>query len=277
MDATSEQITVIEPERGWKLPDLREIWRNYDLIYFLARRDIVARYRQAVVGTSWALLQPLLLAGVFSVFLGVLAKVPSEEGIPYSLFAVSGMVIWIAFATCLEKGSSITVTSEGLLSKVYFPRFALPISAVIPPTVDFLVGLGVLVAVAAAYGFYPTVALLAAPLAWGLAVLTALGIVLWFSALNVRFRDITLLVPFLTLIGLFVTPIIYPFDLVPESLQALYALNPMVGVLELFRWSLLGTDWPGLLLLIPTATSILLLVSGALYFERAQRDFADYL
>jgi lipopolysaccharide transport system permease protein len=270
-------VRVIEPAGGLRFPDLRELWDHRDLIYYLARRDVVVRYKQAVVGALWAVLQPVMIAAVFSVFLGLLAKVPSQAGIPYPLFALSGMVMWLFFARALEQVSSSTVDSEALISKIYFPRIVIPIAAIFAPAVDFLIGVVVVIAVAAAYGFAPGLTLLGFPLAFALATLTAVGVGLWLSALNVRYRDIRLVVPFALLLGLFMTPITYPFDLVPEHLQALYSLNPMVGVIEAFRWSVLGTDWPGTLLLVPVAMSTVLLVTGALYFQHSERGFADVI
>lgn len=274
----STRISVIEAPRGWGFPDLRELWAHRDLVYFLARRDIVSRYRQAVVGSFWAILQPILLAAVFSVFLGLLQKVPAPEGIPYPLFAVVGMVMWLAFAGSVGTGSESAVSGEALISKIYLPRVVLPIAAVIPSSVDFFLGFIVLVIATIGFGHPPEVLrLLTVPFIWGLASLTALGFVLWFSALNVKYRDIGQVVPFLLLVGLFITPIIYPFEQVPANLQPFYAINPMVGVLQAFRWAMLSTEWPGLLLAIPVTTSIVLLVTGAVYFKRAESNFADYI
>ncbi len=273
----STNVTVIEPQKGWRLPELRAVWENLDLLYFLARRDVVVRYKQAVAGVFWAVLQPLVLAGVFSVFLGLLAKVQSEEGIPYPLFALSGMVMWLAFAGALQNASASTVASENLISKVYFPRILIPIASIMPSAVDFAVGLVVVLVVGLAYGFVPDLRVLAVPLIFLLAAITALGAGLWLSAMNVKYRDVHLLVPLLILIGMFVTPVVYPFSLVPEQLQPIYALNPMGGVLETYRWALLGTDWPGTLILIPVTVGVFSLISGLFYFQRAQRNFADVI
>jgi lipopolysaccharide transport system permease protein len=271
------QVTVIEPPQGWSFPNLREIAAHRDLVYYLARRDVVVRYKQAAVGGFWVVIQPLLLAGVFSLFLGRYAGVPSDPGIPYPLFALTGMVIWLMFATMLDRISQSTISSESLISKIYFPRVVIPIAAVIPPLVDFALTFVVLLLVALAYGVAPGWQILAAPFVVGLAALTALGAGLWLSALNVKYRDVTLVVPFALLVGLFITPILYPFDVVPESVQPLFALNPMVGVIEGFRWSVLGTDFPGALLLVPVLISVVLIVTGALYFQRAQKSFADVI
>lgn len=273
----STQISVVEPAGGIGFPDLRQVWDHRDLIYYLARRDVVVRYKQAFIGALWAVLQPVLFAIVFSVFLGLLAKVPSERGVPYPLFALSGMVMWLFFAKTLEQVSNSTVYSEALISKVYFPRIVIPIAAIAAPGIDFAIGLAVVCIAALFYGFIPGLSLLAILLPIILALMTALGLGLWLSALNVKYRDVRLLVPFSLLLGLFVTPITYPFDLVPDNLQAVYSLNPMVGVLEAFRWCVLGTEWPGTLLLIPVAMSIVLLAGGALYYQRAERGFADVI
>jgi lipopolysaccharide transport system permease protein len=272
------RVTVVEPPRGWSFPSVREIVEHRDLIYYLARRDVVVRYKQASVGALWVLIQPLLLAGVFSLFLGRYGGLQGEPGIPYPLYALTGIVMWLFFAECLGRISQSTVSSEPLISKIYFPRAVIPIAAVIAPVVDFSLTLLVVILVTLAYGITPGVAILAAPLFVALAIAAALGAGLWLSALNVKYRDVTLIVPFLLLVGLFLTPNFYSFDIVPGSLQpVIYALNPMVGVVEGFRWALLGTDFPGPLLAIPVAMSAILIVTGALYYERAQKSFADVI
>ena len=236
---------VLEPPRRWPRPNVREVLKSRDLIYYLARRDVMVRYKQAIVGVIWVIIQPVLLAATFSVFLGLLAKVPSEDGIPYPVFVLSGMVIWLLFAGAVTLISQSTVENEALISKIYFPRMAMPVAALFPPVVDFIVAFFVVLGAALVYGYVPGPELLAAPFAVLLAMTTALGLGLWLAGLNVRYRDVSLLVPFLVLVGLFITPITYGFELVPAYLQPFYALNPMVGVIELFRWSLFGTDWPG--------------------------------
>ncbi len=273
--------TVIKPPRGWPAPSLRELWENRDLIYFLARRDVVVRYKQATVGIFWAVLQPIILAVVFAVFLGALAKVPSEEGVPYPLLVVSGFVMWLAFSNALTAASMSTMMSDGLISKIYFPRIAIPISSVVPAAVDIVLGFVVCVIAGMLYGFFPDWHIIFVPFTWMLALGCALGFGLWIAALNVAYRDFALAIPFLLIVGMFVTPIVYPFELileqVPPSLQMVYALNPMVGVLELFRWSVLGGDWPGRLMLIPIAMCLITLVSGAFYYQRAEPKFADVI
>jgi lipopolysaccharide transport system permease protein len=269
---------VIDPPRGWQAPNLRELWEYRDLAFFLVKRDVSIRYRQTLIGTVWAVVQPLLLAVVFSVFLGHYAKVPSGADVPYPVFALTGMAMWLYFSQAMQFASDSTVNSRELIGKVWFPRMIIPIAAVVPPAIDFVPAFIVALVVQLAYGVVPPVQILLVPFLAVLTLIVALGIGLWLSALNVRYRDIRLVVPFLIMIGLFVTPIVYPFDVVPESVQPIYALNPMVGVLEAYRWMLFpGADWPGWLLAIPLASSAILLVTGAWYFTRAERDFADVI
>ena len=269
---------VITPPKGWQAPNLRELWAYRDLAFFLVKRDVSIRYRQTLIGTVWAILQPLLLAVVFSVFLGHYAKVPSGADVPYPVFALTGMAMWLYFSQAMQFASDSTVASRELIAKVWFPRMIIPISAVLPPAIDFVPAFLVALIVQLAYGVVPPVQIVLVPLLAMLTLVVALGIGLWLSALNVRYRDIRLAVPFVIMIGLFVTPIVYPFDVVPDSVQWIYALNPMVGVLEAYRWMLFPqADWPGALILIPLATAVILLVTGAWYFARAERDFADVI
>lgn len=269
---------VIEPTTGRRFPDLREVWRHRDLLYYLARREVAVRYKQSAIGVFWAILQPLLLAVVFSVFFGLLAKVDSQPGVPYPVFAVSGLVLWLFISTAMSSASESTVANEQLISKVYFPRVVIPMAAVIPPLVDFALAFVVVLGAMLVYGLTPQIQILLMPILVVLALTTALGAALWLSALNVRYRDIHHVVPFLILVGLFISPITYPFDLVPDNLQPLYALNPVVGMLELYRWMLFGSsNWSWFVIVIPVAASLVLLVSGASYFQRAERGFADVI
>jgi homopolymeric O-antigen transport system permease protein len=271
------QTTLIEPPSGWPRPPLGELWRSADLIYFLARRDVAVRYKQTAVGALWAVLQPLLLAGIFTVFLGQLTDVPSG-GTPYALFALAGMVMWLFVANAIARCSESTIASSDLISKVYFPRMAVPVSAVMAPMVDFVAASIVLVVILVAAGEAPTVRILLAPAIFAVAVLVTLGVGLWLSATVVRYRDVSLVVPFLIQVLLFITPILYPLNLVPDGYQALYSLNPLVGVLESFRWAVLpDADAPGLSLLISAGTGVVLLVTGLFYFTRAQARFADVI
>ena len=279
MEAASQttETTVIEPPKGKWWPDFRELWARRELIYYMARRDVSVRYKQAVVGFSWAIVQPLFFAAVFGVFFGLLAKIESPGVIPYPLFAASGMVLWLAFADGLSTCSFSTVLASGLISKIYFPRLVIPIAAVMPAMVDLVVGFVVMIAVSWGFGFEPRPQLLLFPLCLLLTCAITLGAGLWFSALNVKYRDVLIIVPFITLVGLFISPIVYPIDLLPDDLLPLYVLNPVSGVMELWRYMLLPTEFNPLLMLIPLASSALLLVSGAMYFTRAEPGFADVI
>jgi lipopolysaccharide transport system permease protein len=269
---------VITPPKGWQAPNLRELWEYRDLAFFLVKRDVSIRYRQTLIGTVWAILQPLLLAVVFSVFLGHYANVPSGANVPYPVFALTGMTMWLYFSQAMQFASDSTVASRELIAKVWFPRMIIPLAAVLPPAIDFVPAFLVALIVQFAYGIVPPVQILLVPLLIVVTLLVALGAGLWLSALNVRYRDIRLAVPFLIMVGLFVTPIVYPFDSVPESVQPFYAINPLVGVLETFRWMLFpDADWPGVLILIPLATAAILLVTGAWFFARSERTFADVI
>ena len=275
----SSSERVIEAGGKVVLPDLRELWEYRDLAYFLCRRDVSVRYKQTAIGTVWAIVQPIALAIVFSVFLGLLAQVPSRAGIPYPLFALSGMVMWLYFTQALGRTSDSTVSSEELISKVYFPRMVIPLAAVIPPLIEFGIAFIVVIAAMFLYGHPPQWEIVLVPAPVLLALGTALGCGLWLSALHVRYRDVALVVPFLIQVGLFVTPIVYPLSIVPAHLQPLYALNPMVGVLETYRWCLFpghgGPAW--YVVAIPFVASIVLVITGALYFAHSERDFADVI
>jgi lipopolysaccharide transport system permease protein len=276
--ARGVETRVIEPPKGWQWPHLRELWDYRDLAFFLVKRDVSIRYRQTLIGTVWAILQPLLLAVVFSIFLGRFAKVPSGGGVPYPVFALTGMAMWLYFSQAMQFASDSTVGSRELIGKVWFPRLIIPIAAVLPPAIDFVPAFVVALVVQLAYGVVPPWQIVFVPLLAALTLFVALGIGLWLSALNVRYRDVRLAVPFMIMIGLFVTPIVYPFDVVPDAVQPIYALNPMVGVLEAYRWMLFpAADWPGALLLIPLGSAVVLLITGALYFTRAERSFADVI
>jgi lipopolysaccharide transport system permease protein len=279
MEATrAPQQTVIEPPRGWGFPNLRELWEQRDLLYFMSRRDIAVRYKQSVFGVLWALIQPLTFAAVFSLFFGLLVEIKAPQDIPYPLFAASGMVLWVAFADGLQFCSLSMVTSSALISKIYFPRLVIPTAAITPAMLDLIVGFLVMIAVAWGFGYPPDKHLLIFPVVLGLTAAVTLGTGLWFAALNVKYRDIVMVVPFITLVGLFVSPLIYPITEVPVELQPLYAINPMSGILELWRFMLLPTPWPSLsLLLIPVTISIGLLTTGLIYFRRAEPNFADLI
>jgi len=272
---------LIVPSRGWASLQLRELWAYRELLYFLVWRDVKVRYKQTVLGAAWAVLQPLLTMIVFTVFFGRLAKVGSE-GLPYPLFSYAGLLPWIFFAQALAQSSDSLVGSSHLITKVYFPRLIIPVASALAPAVDFGVALVVLLGMMASYGVWPTIHILYFPLLLALAFANALGVGMWLSALHVQYRDVRYMVPFLVQIWLFVTPVIYPGRRVIEYLAArgipawVYGLNPMAGVVEGFRWSLLGTGAaPASLIPASAAVAALLLVSGAFYFRRMERTFAD--
>jgi len=276
--AREPAVTVIEPPKRVSWPDWGELWARRELIYVLARRDVAIRYKQSLIGALWAVIQPLLLAAVFTVFFGVLADIDTGTAVPYPVFAILGMVTWLFFTSALSRVSQSTVGSAALISKVYFPRLVIPVSAVLAPVVDFVIGFVVALAVTLLYGVVPPLQVVLVPLLIPLVLAVVLAFGIWLAALNVKYRDIGNAVPFAILVGLFITPIIYPFSNVPEAYQTLYGLNPMVGVLELMRWMVLpDADFPALLVLITLVESALLLAAGTLYYGRAQRSFADVI
>ena len=270
--------SVIEPPRGgWRLPRLRELWAYRDLLYFLVKRDVAVTYRQAAMGVLWAVIRPAALAVVFSIFLGSLLKAPSE-GVPYPAFVITGLTVWTYFATAVSRASSSTVDNAALIQKVYFPRLLIPLAAVIAPMVDLAVALVVLEVVLFAYGLYPQLDLVILPLVVLITIATAFGAGLWLSALAARYRDVQLLVPFLLQILLFASAVFFPVSLLPDGLQTVYAFNPLVGIMESFRVALLPVgDLSVPYLIFPAVTSVLLIVTGLVYFTRAEQTMADVI
>jgi lipopolysaccharide transport system permease protein len=251
------------------------LWEYRELLYFLTWRDIKVRYKQTVLGAAWAIIQPFFTMIVFSLFFGQLAKIPSD-GIPYPIFSYAALVPWTFFAHGLHQSSNSLVSSANLIKKVYFPRLAIPVSMVCSGVVDFVLAFLVLLGMMLYYGRVPTIHVLWLPLLLLLALVTSLGAGLWLSAMNVQFRDVRYTLPFLTQFWLFATPIAYPSSLLSEPWYTLYGLNPMVGVVEGFRWALLGVDTtPGPMLLASSLAALGLLVSGAYYFRRMEKIFAD--
>ena len=267
---------VIEPAARWPRVDLRELWTYRQLLFFLVWRDLKVRYAQTVLGIGWAVLQPLLSMLVFTVIFGRFAKVPSD-GIPYAVFSLAAVVPWTYFSTAFSTSSNSLVTSANLISKVYFPRLVVPIAPVLAAIVDLLIGFVVLAALMMVYHVAPSpAAIFMVPLLVLLMAITATGVGCWLSALNIQYRDVKHLVPFLSQIWMYASPIVYPVSLVPARLRPFYALNPMVGIVEGFRSVLLQSGpIPWRLLGISAATGTLLLVGGALYFRRTERLFAD--
>jgi len=270
----AEQVTVLRPPRGWARIDFAELWRFRELLFFLVWRDLKVRYRQTAIGAAWAIIQPVMTMIIFSIFFGNLANVPSD-GIPYPIFAYVALLPWQLFASSLAQAASSVVNSAGLMRKVYFPRLIVPISSVMAGAVDFCIAFTVLIALMLFYQIAPTPGVLLLPLFILLALITALGAGLWLSALNVQYRDIRYVVPFLTQFWLFATPVIYPSSLISEPWRMLYSLNPMVGVVEGFRWALLGTEPPGTMIAVSATVAVVVLVLGALYFRRVEEYFAD--
>jgi lipopolysaccharide transport system permease protein len=271
----SSMLVHIAPSRGWRSLGLRELWEYRELLYFFVWRDIKVRYKQTVMGVSWAIIQPLFTMIIFSLFFGRLAQVPSD-GIPYPIFSYAALVPWTFFANALLQGSNSLVSNTNMVKKIYFPRLTMPIAAALAGVVDFMLAFVVLLLMMVFYGFTPTINVLWLPLLLLLAMITALGVSFWFSAMNVQFRDVRYIVPFLTQAWMFATPIAYSSSLLSESWQIVYALNPMVGVVEGFRWALLNTDTaPGAMIFVSSLVAIGLLVSGAFYFRRMEATFAD--
>jgi lipopolysaccharide transport system permease protein len=274
-DTTPPGVTRIRPGTGWRAVDLRELWRYRELLYFLTLRDVRLRYKQTALGVAWVVLQPVLTVAVFTVFFGKLGKLPSD-GVPYALFVLAALLPWQLFAYALTQSSNSLVAEQRLITKVYFPRLIVPVASVLSGLVDFAVAFALLLAGMAVFGVAPTWAVLAVPALVLFAVLTALAVGLWLSALNVQYRDVRYTIPFLTQFWLFASPVAYPASLVPPAWRPVYGLNPMAGVVEGFRWALLGTaapDWG--LVAVSAAVVLLLLTGGVLYFRRMERTFAD--
>jgi lipopolysaccharide transport system permease protein len=268
-------VTIIRPSRGWVSLKLRDIWGYRELLFFLARRDISVRYKQTLLGGAWAIIQPFFTMIVFSLFFGKLARIPSD-GVPYPIFSYTALLPWHYFATALAASSESLVGNANLLSKVYFPRLIIPLSSVLPALVDFAIAFVLLLGMMVYYAITPTWNIVWLPFFILLALITALGAGLWLTALNIQYRDVRYAVPFLTQFWLFLTPVAYPSSLVPEAWRALYSLNPMAGVVEGFRWAILGTSSaPGPMTAISAAAAVFLLISGAFYFRRTEKIFAD--
>jgi lipopolysaccharide transport system permease protein len=277
MRAARPATIDIRPPAGWAALHLADLWEYRELLFFLTWRDIKVRYQQTVLGAAWAIIQPVCTMLVFSLFFGKLARVPSD-GIPYPIFSYAALVPWGFFSNALTSSSNSLVTSAHLITKVYFPRLVVPISSVLAGAVDTALAFLVLLAMMWGYGRVPTINVMWLPALMLLAVVTALGVGLWLSALNVRFRDVRHVVPFLTQFWLFATPVAYPSSMLSEPWRALYSLNPMVGVVDGFRWALLGTTGaPGVGLAVSSLAALVLLVSGAYYFRRVETSFADII
>src|SRR5436309_4783602 len=265
----------IAPPRGWLDLHLKELWSARELLYFFVWRDVKIRYKQTVIGAAWAIIQPFMTMVVFSLFFGSLAKMPSY-GLPYPVFYYSALLPWMYFSGALQNATNVVVEQQSVITKIYFPRLVLPLSAVVSGLLDFGIAFAVLLGMMAYYRLAPGLAVLLLPCFLLLAVLTALGVGLWLSALNAIYRDVRYAVPFFVQFWLFASPVAYPSSLIPERWRWLYGLNPMAGVIEGFRWALTGTGQPPSSLLAVSAAMVLLLVAGGTaYFQKMEGTIAD--
>ena len=267
----------IQPRKGLLNLDLRDIWRYRELLYFLTWRDVIVRYKQTAIGVVWAILQPVITMVVFAFLFNKIAQIPSD-GIPYPIFTFTALLPWMFFSQALTKSTSSVVGSQNLITKIYFPRLLIPLSASFSPMFDLLFSFMTLLVLMFWYQITPTWGLLALPLFVGLAFLTALAVGLWTSALNVQYRDVGHVIPFMSQIWMYVSPVAYPVSMVPENWKLLYSLNPMVGVIEGFRWSLLGKERPEfIVILVSTMIVLILLLGGIIYFKKMEKSFADII
>src|SRR5215208_2625745 len=267
----------IQPTKGWTSLKLREVWDHRELTGIFVWRDIKVRYRQTVIGALWAIIQPFLTMVVFSVFFGKLAKIPSDD-IPYPIFTYAALVPWTFFANSINQASNSLVNNAEMIKKIYFPRLTMPIASVLGGLVDFLLAFIILIFMMLYYGYVPTINIIWFPFFVLLAMMTALGVGLWLAATNVQFRDVRYMVPFIIQVWMFATPVVYPSSLLAEPWHTIYGLNPMVGVVEGFRWALLGTNAaPGPMIIISFVVALLILVTGIYYFRRVEKIFADVI
>jgi lipopolysaccharide transport system permease protein len=280
-----EEVTILRPSRGWSALNLGDLWRYRELVYFMIWRDIKVRYKQTALGAAWAIIQPFFTMVVFTLFFGKLAKVPSDN-MPYPIFSYAGLLPWGLFTKALSDAGRSMISNRSMITKIYFPRLVIPIASVLAGVVDFAIAIIVLFGMmiyynslpAGNYHVAPTAAVWTLPLFLLLALVTALGVGLWLSALNVIYRDVNYVLPFITQFWLFITPIAYPSSMIPAKWRLLYALNPMTGVVEGFRWALLGTETaPGPMLAVSSVIAIMVLISGLFYFRRMERTFADQI
>lgn len=269
-------VVVIRPSLGWIPINLRDLWIYRELLYFLTWREVKVRYKQTLLGAAWAIIQPFFMMVVFTLFFGKLARVPSE-GIPYPLFNYAALLPWTLFAEGITRSSNSLIQDANLVKKVYFPRLVMPLSSILSPLVDFAIAFTILIGMMFYYGYPPTMQMLWLPAFIILALMTALGVGLWLSAINVKYRDVRYVIPFLIQLWLFASPVVYSSSLLPEKFQVIYGLNPMAGVIEGFRWALLGTEPPGSLIAISVIIVIVILISGAFYFRRSEKTFADVI
>ncbi len=275
--AATARVTVIRPSSGLFDLDLGAVWRYRELLYFLVWREVKIRYKQAALGVAWAVVQPLFTVLIFTFIFGIFARFPSD-GLPYPVFALAAVLPWTYFAEALRRGATGLVADADLVRKIYFPRLIIPVAGVTSPLVDFLFGLVILVGVMLWYGIVPGWTMLLLPFWLFITLGLALAIGLWLGPINVRYRDVMHTLPFVTQVWMFATPIVYPLSMIPQKWQALYSINPMVGIIEGFRWSLLGTGQPHMLSIgISLSVITLALIGGSVYFRKMERSFADVI
>jgi lipopolysaccharide transport system permease protein len=266
----------LQPSQGWNSRTIADIWAYRELLYFFIWRDIKVRYKQTLLGAGWAIIQPLMTMVVFTIFFGHLAKVPSD-GLPYPVFSFMALVPWTYFASALAGCSTSLSGYQHIISKIYFPRLIIPIAAVIAPLVDFAIGFVILIGFMMWYRITPGPSIVWLPALMLLALATAASVGVWLAALNVRYRDVRYVVPFVVQLWMFATPVAYPASLVPSRWRAVYGLNPMAGVIEGFRWALAGGPAPGVITVVSAAVVIVLIAGGAMYFRRLEGTFADVI
>jgi len=268
---------VIQPRKVFLHLDLQAVWQSRELLYFLIWRDVKIRYKQTVLGTAWVIIQPLMIMVIFTVIFGQFARIPSD-GLPYSIFTYTALLPWQYFSQAISRSSDSLVSSAHLITKIYFPRLIIPISAVLAPLVDFAIAFVVLLGMMAWFGISPYWNALFLPLFLLLALITALAVSLFLSALNVKYRDVRYTVPFLIQVWMYASPVVYPVSIMPAQWRLLYSLNPLVGVIESFRWALLGKGSPDFSIMVVSGTVIVaLLLGGIIYFKKMERTFADVI
>jgi lipopolysaccharide transport system permease protein len=267
-------VLIIRPPRKFVPINLHELWEYRELLISFTLRDIKIRYKQTALGFLWALIQPAFMMVIFTIFFGGLAKIPSD-GVPYPLFSYAALLPWTLFAEGLNRSTTSMVTNSPIMTKVYFPRLLMPLSGILSPLADFAVSISLLLILMVYYGFFPTLNVIFLLFFVLLALLTSLGVGLWLSALNVLYRDFQYTVPFIIQLWMFASPVVYPASLLPESIRFLYGLNPMAGVIEGFRWALLGTQMPSTMIFVSCIIVLGLLISGMFYFRKMEQYYAD--
>jgi len=279
MEQTPESVQriLIQPSKGLFNFDLRELWQYKELLYFLIWKEVKVRYKQTIIGGAWAILQPLLTMVIFTIIFGRLAKIPSD-GMPYPVFTYTALLPWMLFAQALTRSGGSLVYNANLITKVYFPRLLVPLSAALAPIVDFIVSFLILLGMLAWYGIPPTLGILALPFFLALTLVTAISVNLWLAPINVKYRDVAHTLPFLSQIWMYASPVVYPLSMIPEKWQFLYSINPMVGVIEGFRWALLGKQSPNFMAMaISVIVVMALFLGGILYFKKMEQTFADVI